>query len=129
MVARGREKQWITFINPCSKAFKAIGDWKEATNNEVRWCEAVISGAELFMREWREKNIAMAEARHVEEAATEAEWWHIQLHHLVTARKAMAFREGFNGPARVLVLPPPPRSATAKTRTRGLKPERKQDWP
>lgn len=98
-----------------------IGNWMETANNVARWCKAAKSWAEASTAERCEKEKAMADACHLKEPAEEENMTACSaLASGVTARQAIASREDFNGPTRVLPSPPKHqnqrRNATAEAR-------------
>lgn len=98
---RGREKQWTMCINYL-EAFEIIRNWKGgATTRSVGVVEE--GRPETFMTDWRKKEKARADTRHANEAAQEAKLVGPSVVAFgVTTRQAIAFRQAFNGPARVL---------------------------
>lgn len=84
------------------------GTSRRPPHKAVRFAETVKDGVETLMTEWHDKDEAIAAARCTVEAAEEvklAEYSAVPSG--ATATQAIAFRETFNGPARV--LPPPPK--------------------
>lgn len=115
----GRKNKWVTCISNDSKAFRIIGDYKEAANNAVRWCEAAKSREEKSMAEWRENEKSMACTRHTKDTLEEIQSvvYSVLASGVTARRQVVALGETFNGPDHALAPDPNPQCQGRNVRT------------